>query len=493
MRQRTGQPLLLAAVVGLLAHFGGGLVGSIGSQPSRDGFPHERHASVFPTCTSCHGDVFAQVAPEMPSPAQCASCHDGEVERRVQWAPRTVAVPTNRRFTHPDHLRAALAKAPSDSVAVSSCASCHVPAGDGRMSVRRNVLPQCLSCHGVTAPHVEAPPETCATCHLRLTDARSLSTKDISDFSKPSSHAAPDFALGGHGRLARTGVSMGAAAVAADCATCHSRDLCLSCHVNAPESPVIQALGLDARAPVRMGGVPVPATHGTAAWLRAHGRDAQRQRATCTTCHARESCLACHQGTPPPTVTAVVARGPGRAVGANPVRTRPTSHDWEFSQRHAAEASARPRSCESCHARETCLTCHRPENAGAGAYHPRDFISRHPSAAYSRQAGCADCHNTAQFCQSCHQSAGLVATGRLGTKGYHDAFRGFSLGHGQAARQSLESCVGCHVERDCTACHSAVGGGFRFSPHGPGFDAERLRRKNPTFCIACHGRSIPRR
>ncbi|MCA9768685.1 MAG: hypothetical protein KC485_07710, partial [Gemmatimonadetes bacterium] len=64
------------------------------------------------------------------------------------------------------------------------------------------------------------------------------------------------------------------------------------------------------------------------------------------------------------------------------------------------------------------------------------------------------------------------------------------VGHGQAARQSLESCVSCHVERDCTVCHSAQGG-RRFNPHGPGFDAERLRRRNPEMCIACHGRAIP--
>jgi len=77
-------------------------------------------------------------------------------------------------------------------------------------------------------------------------------------------------------------------------------------------------------------------------------------------------------------------------------------------------------------------------------------------------------------CQSCHQQSGLVAMARLGRVGYHDAFPNFSLGHGQAARQTLESCVACHAERDCTVCHSAVNGGFRFSPHGPGFNPDRM-------------------
>jgi hypothetical protein len=138
-----------------------------------------------------------------------------------------------------------------------------------------------------------------------------------------------------------------------------------------------------------------------------------------------------------------------------------------------------------------CLDCHRPEATQQSRYHAQGFLTRHPSAAYAREASCSDCHNPAQFCQSCHQQSGLVATSRIGQAGYHDVFRGFSLGHGQAARQSLESCAACHAERDCTACHSAVGGGFRFNPHGPGFNAARLLSKNPSLCAACHGTAIP--
>jgi hypothetical protein len=74
--------------------------------------------------------------------------------------------------------------------------------------------------------------------------------------------------------------------------------------------------------------------------------------------------------------------------------------------------------------------------------------------------------------------------------GFHDANPGFLLGHGKAARQELETCVTCHAERDCLACHSAQGG-RRFNPHGPGFDAERLRRRNPEMCTVCHGEAIP--
>ena len=62
----------------------------------------------------------------------------------------------------------------------------------------------------------------------------------------------------------------------------------------------------------------------------------------------------------------------------------------------------------------------------------------------------------------------------------------------ETARQTLESCVTCHTERDCLLCHSATAG-RHFNPHGPGFNAERLARRNPQTCSACHGRTIPTR
>jgi hypothetical protein len=319
-----------------------------------------------------------------------------------------------------------------------------------------------------------------------------LTREDIARFPKPRSHDAPDFLLGGHGRLAQvTRDSPRERGISASCATCHARNLCLTCHVNATESPVISALGMDERSPVFAFAQPVPPGHRDPGWLRVHGREAQRGAATCSTCHTRESCATCHVGSTPRAIAALPASGPGRARGAHLVRRRPVWHTFDFRERHKPEANARPRTCETCHTRPMCLECHRPDAGPQSRYHMANFITRHPSSAYSREANCADCHNPAQFCQSCHQQSGLTANGRLGTAGFHDAFRGFSLGHGQAARQSLESCASCHAERDCTACHSAVSGGFRFSPHGPGFNAARMKSKNPSLCIACHGRAIP--
>jgi hypothetical protein len=137
-----------------------------------------------------------------------------------------------------------------------------------------------------------------------------------------------------------------------------------------------------------------------------------------------------------------------------------------------------------------CLDCHRPlAGAPSGSHHPTGFLVTHPAAAYSRESRCSDCHNVGGFCADCHASAGLKSSGPIDA-GYHDASPYFSAAHGQAARQSLESCTACHAERDCLTCHAALGA-RRFNPHGPGFDAERLRRNNPGMCTACHGTAIP--
>jgi hypothetical protein len=462
------------------------------TRAAEDRFQHVKHARLFPLCSSCHAGVTDATQSAWPAPSSCASCHDGVIQPRVTWQPNTGSLPTRSlRFTHEAHARAAAAKNPADSALDRTCSACHNEPGAPRMDVKRAVVSECMRCHGVEAPHVDAPSESCVVCHIPVTAARSLTRDDIARFPKPRSHNAPGFMLAGHGRAARGTATAGASAVAASCATCHARNFCIACHVNAPESPVIRALALDERSPPFAASLSVPPSHRVAEFTRSHGRDALKTGATCVTCHARESCVSCHIGVTPRVVAAMPAVGPGRAAGVHIERVPPSSHTREFTERHGPEAAARPTSCETCHVRATCLECHRPDATRRVGYHPRAFLARHPSSAYAREANCSDCHNPAQFCQRCHQQSGLVATSRIGRVGYHDAFRGFSLGHGQAARQSLESCASCHAERDCTACHSAVSGGFRFNPHGPGFNAARARSKNPSLCIACHGRAIP--
>ncbi|MBI2538091.1 MAG: hypothetical protein HYW06_14245 [Gemmatimonadetes bacterium] len=220
-------------------------------------------------------------------------------------------------------------------------------------------------------------------------------------------------------------------------------------------------------------------------WLTKHGTDARKSTETCATCHKRNSCLECHIGKPEVANDLPLAtpEDPGLAQVQ---RKPPPSHQGGFRNRHGTLAAAAPQNCAVCHVRSDCLSCHRPDAAsGTPGFHPADFLSRHPAAAYARQNTCGDCHNTTAFCANCHKTAGLVAAGRPLRGGYHDAKQFFLAGHGQAARQSLESCVACHAERDCLQCHSALGA-RRFNPHGPGFDPARLKQRNAEMCLACH-------
>ena len=164
----------------------------------------------------------------------------------------------------------------------------------------------------------------------------------------------------------------------------------------------------------------------------------------------------------------------------------PSSHAYEWRAQHGSEAAASPEACANCHVRSECLDCHLPDAASpAGGYHPADYLAGHPAAAYNRETECSTCHNPGQFCQSCHRQAGLVSGGRDIGAGDHDANRNFISGHGQVARQNLESCVACHTESDCLRCHT------QFNPHGSDFNADTWKDKNPTVCLACHRGNIP--
>ena len=442
-------------------------------------FDHLKHQRVFPSCIACHQGAQNPDAEMWPPAERCAACHDGTIQRRVSWQPPTAPHPSNLKFVH--DLVPLMTRRTAAGTTTLACRDCHIAAGGSLMAVRRAAPEGCIGCHAPGLTHLTAPDTVCATCHLPLVRAATLRPADIAAFPAPPSHGQPGFTTReGHGALAR----------APSCAVCHARDFCMTCHVDAPEQPAIQALAPDPRARAIVVHLKAPASHGAETFLGQHGSAVRENAQACRTCHTRESCLACHASSQRVSV-ALLPAGSGRAVGAQPARRPPDSHRESFANRHGAFAATSPASCAGCHVRPDCLQCHRPSAAAGRAYHQVGFLVRHPVAAYARETNCSDCHNTNSFCAACHASAGLASARPLGS-GYHDASRFFVLGHGQAARQNLESCTACHVERDCLTCHSALGG-RHFNPHGPGFDANRMRRKNPEMCTACHGTAIPTR
>jgi len=479
-------PRALVAVSVLLLAAAGGVRLRQGTPPP---FDHPKHAKVFVSCATCHAGVTEAGTPVFPEAATCSGCHDGTISTRVDWRPRTGPRISNLRFDHLSH--AAVRRAARDTT--ERCTDCHAERGAGWMQVHGPSAPQCVSCHlPLAAGHLTVPDTACTTCHLPLARATALTRERIAKFPAPPSHQDSRF-LDAKVHGAQAKAATGSLKVAQSCATCHAKDFCSACHVDAALVPAIQALEPDPRSLAVPQKLVAPASHGTRDFEQRHGRLAGNDGATCRTCHTQQSCFQCHGADAPKAARALLAAGAGRSAGAQTVARLPSSHTPQWKDGHGPIASASMKSCTSCHVRDFCLTCHLPDPGRRAGYHPASYLTRHPADAYTRAGSCTECHNTGEFCQSCHNQSGMIAKRTLlGAGGYHDGNRQFFVGHGQAARQSLESCVSCHIERDCLTCHSVVRG-RGFSPHGPGFDSERMLRKNPQLCIACHGLAIPRR
>jgi predicted CXXCH cytochrome family protein len=458
-------------IAGLTVAAGAATVGSIVMQADRtERFPHERHARLFPLCTGCHeGMETGDPTAYYPPPALCATCHDGVVEPVVEWAgPRQHL--TNLVFEHTHH-DAAVLRVDGEPLA---CEQCHTPAGTPRMTIQRANPDVCFACHAhpATDHFVDA---NCQTCHVAFVESELPPTR-LATLPVPANHHVPGFILEGHGLHAQ--------AQPQKCAVCHTQERCTSCHVTAQDVPEIAAMPPAPAGwmlPAFAAHYPVPASHLTPAWVEQHGAAASRQQ--CATCHTREDCTACHVPPGPDVLAGFPARADVVAPGAVTLRQLPLSHAsrW-FDRDHAALAASQPGSCAACHTQTFCSDCHEvPVNP---TYHPRNFALQHSSQAYNRRMECSTCHEVRTFCRACHIQQGMGAQGRL-NPGFHDAEPLWLLRHARAARQGLESCTSCHVQRDCMQCHTEIGA-FQISPHGPNFDARRAQQRNAVICFACH-------
>ncbi|MCA9738419.1 MAG: hypothetical protein R3E98_06500 [Gemmatimonadota bacterium] len=471
----------LSAWIVAAAGAGGLAVGAAAQEPPEVPFPHEEHAGLFPLCASCHAgaEVAAGSVALYPEPTRCAQCHDGVDEARVTWAAPSTP-PSNVRFAHGVH--EARVETAGDSAL--ACATCHAPRPDDAWAVQRAVTDSCWTCHAHPATEHYADAE-CSTCHVPLAETR-FPVARVAALPEPPDHDRPDFLAESHGAglipddLAR-------------CATCHTQERCTSCHVRTIEQiaamPVASAT---LELPPFDAHYPTPASHLEPGFAWAHAPEPDLGATACGTCHTQDDCTSCHVAPIPVPVQPLPSRSATRAPGVGLVRAEPDSHLRPFfATDHGALAAGSLASCSGCHTTETCTQCH--DAPRSGGFHPSAFAARHAAEAFGATMDCATCHSTEAFCRACHVEAGLGSTGRLGP-GYHDAEPLWLLRHGQPARQALESCAGCHQQRDCLQCHSTTGS-FQVSPHGPDFDADRAWERSAPTCLACHvadPRTLPR-
>lgn len=465
----------LLAVVGLVAVVG--VARGVQEQP----FPHDQHAGLFPVCAGCHAGVPAgDEATAFPAASQCAGCHDGAEQPRVAWTEPTLR-PSNVSFDHVLHAEQ-LASAGDEA---RTCESCHSALDEDRMSVDGSEqLGECWACHAHEREnHFDLDPAGCESCHVPLAGT-AFGVDRISSLPAPPDHSAPGFVLEGHGvdvqvdaarcatchtveRCAACHVNTGLDPIQSipaapqgmqqplwahaypeppthqepswsvnhypfessttECATCHTRDDCTTCHVGSVPSDVTD---LPAAADVVAPGVHLqttsPRTHESLFFMSAHANLAAAEPGTCATCHTESYCVDCHDGPP----------GGGY-------------HPGNFVSRHAADAWSGSEECATCHSTASfCRACHEEVGfesqgrLGAG-FHDAEplFLLRHGQAARQGLESCASCHQQSD-CVQCHGVTGAFQVSPH-TEDF-DARRAWA--------QSPRTCLACHVS-------NPVGGG----------------------------------
>ena len=371
-------------------------------------------------------------------------------------------------FSHARHLRRG-----------ATCLTCH-PAAATATTVAERLLPsedQCRACHAIDRSRPQArlldtgPPTACRACHLGLpSEAAPGLIPDVPRVQVPPPQLKFNHRMHADQRI--------------DCATCHGdlSQVDLAGRAHLPAMRVCLRCHTD-RAPTDS------------------GLPRRKASARCVACHPAQS-----DGT-------LITRFPSGSLVPSGEQ-RGDAHTLAFFLRHQQAAQADRPYCESCHTQSSCLRCH------AGVVKPMDlhggnYLARHAVEARRNQPDCASCHRAATFCLACHERLGLASHDTLPGRPPVSAFYpaqprrfhppGWSAPafgspaenvHAIEARRSPRTCVSCHREDTCLACHSALSatrlpGGQ--NPHGPGWISSgrcaALAAANLRTCLTCHAAS----
>jgi hypothetical protein len=216
--------------------------------------------------------------------------------------------------------------------------------------------------------------------------------------------------------------------------------------------------------------------------------------AQCLSCHGHEEafagmdCNACHED----------LRGEGMKPEDHFV------HSANFASEHASVAAHADGMCETCHAEKFCASCHTGammpltpsklafDQPSGGGLHRAGFLARHAQESANNAGLCTTCH-APESCASCHDKEKLKPSpsaekdaavrnphppGWIGPPGSRND-------HGPATWRDPASCASCHGgvgEQLCVKCHQvgAAGG----NPHLPGQKPVGQRAAMP--CVLCH-------
>jgi hypothetical protein len=317
------------------------------------------------------------------------------------------------------------------------CAACHAGATTSRSAVD-NLLPteaECRACHPIDRAQPErvvagAPPARCAACHPGYVPGQPVQRVYLETPPLKFDHAAhvKQPCASCHGDLSKVDLATRKhLPTMQSCLACHKDGTderrCADCHLAKLGGLIETEYPQGTLVPKHSG---MGDAHG-AGFGKDHRQEAMQLGATCSACHDRSECLACHQGV-----------------------ARPLDfHSGDYLRVHAVEAKRGTPDCSACHrAQSFCVGCHERsgignrapgEFVGTGAFHPPSWLALHP----------------------------------------------------REAKRNIQSCASCHREDDCLACHSAEPtAAMRASPHPKGWrgsaKCKALDSKNRRMCLRCH-------
>ncbi|NUN15019.1 MAG: cytochrome c3 family protein [Myxococcales bacterium] len=231
---------------------------------------------------------------------------------------------------------------------------------------------------------------------------------------------------------------------------------------------------------------------------------------TCLTCHdgksAPDECTTCHLADPGSRMITDFPQGKLKPHGYY----RNDAHDEDFIKNHSQVARVDEGYCLSCHKRQDCVDCHngsvRPVKIHPANWlltHPITARknSLECSSCHREQSFCIDCHRTTgivDLAQNLDTTVDFHPDGWVNLPGQpvtgnHHMFQ---------AQRNIRACVACHQEETCLKCHSAkdpaVFGVSRardpgINPHPVDFKNRcgAMFRLNERACLKCHETNDP--
>jgi hypothetical protein len=278
---KSSSALALLALIGLTA-----CAAVLGIKPVDSSRPFEHRAHVLKgvNCLTCHAGITneTETSPvHFPPDAVCRRCHEkphdprscGACHGEVQAREEAGLVREHLNFQHGKHM----------SSVSGECVRCHTAVGDTRPE---SLLPKMATCFGCHRHRDEWTLRDCHGCHKDL----------AAENTPPVSHLVHDGDwIREHGVRAASENDL--------CLTCHSERSCASCHGvgTVPTLPAKMAFE----------DVPLSGLH-RAGFRSRHSEEARADPGLCATCHSENSCIDCHvQSHVAPGSTSVSPHPPG--------------------------------------------------------------------------------------------------------------------------------------------------------------------------------------